>query len=146
MATMEERVSALESTLDDFAPPFKAVMVKLDEHSGLLKVVVAKLDEHSEVLKVMVTKLNEHSEVLREVVRDVRVQGGEIREWRMRQATLEMQVSSINLRQNILGEKIDDLRDEFRGDIRELRQDTNQKLDQIIALLAKGGKSDATVG
>lgn len=42
---MEERISNIESTLDDFTPPFKAVMVKLDQHSMQLEGLRLQLNE-----------------------------------------------------------------------------------------------------
>lgn len=100
MATMEERVSALEEVLTDIAPPFRAIMVKLDDVGR----------------------------DVREQGRDLHEQGRDLRELKMRAGTTETRINGMD-------EKIDAMRGELRQ--------TNQKLDQVLALLTQGGTSES---
>lgn len=90
----EERISGVESVLADIA---NSMGKKLDDHSIQLDAIRRKLDEQEGTLY-------DHTALLREHGRD-------LREIKMRMATVETGVASIVIRQNSMDEKLDRILD-----------------------------------
>lgn len=95
MATLEERVSALEEGLGrDFATPFRAVMVKVDELGR----------------------------DVREQGRDIREHGRDIRDIKVRLGAIDAHLGAIDTRLNTLDEKMDLLRESVHTQGKQLEQ------------------------
>ncbi|MBA2287565.1 MAG: hypothetical protein H0W02_18985 [Ktedonobacteraceae bacterium] len=86
MATLEERVTALEDALEhDFGTPLRAMMLKMDEQDR----------------------------DIRELGRDVREQGRDMREIKSRLATMDSRLGTLDSRVNGIDEKITIFKEEM---------------------------------
>jgi hypothetical protein len=114
MATLNERVSALEDSLhNDFAVPFQSVMLVLDQHT-------VQLDKLAQSVQTQGRDINE-------LKLAAQAQGRDMFEMKKRMSTIETRMNNMDENFEMLQKNVSSM----RGEVNQ----GNQKLDQILVLL-----------